>query len=85
MSSMNETPAEWALPRGQARRLPAAPRGRWLAATHGRAWLTRSGSGPAREADVFVAAGQRHWLPAGSEWVVEGWGDAGFLLLEATC
>ena len=79
----NEIHAEWRLWRGQVRRLQAAPRGRWLAATRGRAWLTRSGAGPLRDADVWVAAGERHWLPPGSEWVIEGWGEAGFVLLEA--
>jgi len=76
--------AHWALPSGRVRRLPAAGVGRWLQARGGRVWLTRSGGGAEREADVWLDDGQAHWLPPGSEWVIEGWGrDAGFWLLQA--
>jgi hypothetical protein len=76
-------PVAWALRRGQARRLAPATLGRWLRAAGGRLWLTRSGGGAAREADVFVDDGYSQWLPPGSEWVIEAaWTDAGFLLLE---
>ena len=80
---MNEPGIQWQLPRGQVQRLAAAPAGRWLAVTAGRLWLTRSGAGPAREADVWVDAGARQWLPPRTDWVAEGWGDAAFLLLQA--
>ena len=76
-------PAAWSLPRGQVRRLAPASQGRWLRSAAGRLWLTRSGGGAAREADVIVDAGASAWLPARSEWVIEAaWSDAAFLLLE---
>jgi hypothetical protein len=73
---------DWCLPTGGVRRVVAGSRGRWLQARQGRLWLTRSGGGDAREADVWLGAGERHWLPAGSDWLIEGWGDAAFVLLE---
>ncbi|MEO7245573.1 MAG: DUF2917 domain-containing protein [Rubrivivax sp.] len=74
--------AAWRLAGGQARRLGPAAQGRWLSAAGGRLWLTRSGGGAAREADVFLDDGAAQWLPAHTEWVIEAaWGDAAFLLL----
>jgi len=75
-------PWEWPLQPATATRLPAAARQRWLAVTEGRVWLTQSGAGPDAE-DVWLAAGQRQLLPAGTEWVVEGWPQARIELLEA--
>lgn len=73
---------EWRLAPGSALRVPAAARPRWLAVTQGRVWITRSGAGP-QGGDVWLQAGQRHPLPAGSEWVAEGWPEARIELLEA--
>jgi hypothetical protein len=74
----------WTLAPGQLRRLDPATGGRWLAAAAGRLWLTQTGGGAAREADVWLQPGQRQWLPAGSEWLIEGAGpDSAFELLEA--
>lgn len=75
-------PWEWRLASGSAVRLAAAPVARWLAVTHGRVWLTRSGAGPEGE-DIWLDAGQRHAIPAGSDWVAEGWPEARIELLEA--
>ncbi len=75
-------PWEWSLAPSTALRLPPARRVRWLLVTAGRAWLTKSGAGP-QGGDVWLAAGERHALPAGSDWVVEGWPDARLALLEA--
>ena len=75
-------PWEWPLPAATAVRMPAASLPRWLLVTAGRVWLTRSGSGPQGD-DVWLNAGERHPLPAGSEWVVEGWPEASVELLEA--
>lgn len=75
-------PWEWRLGAGAATRLAAAATPRWLLVTAGRAWLTQSGAGP-DGADVWLAAGERHRLPAGTEWVVEGWPEARLELLEA--
>lgn len=74
---------DWWLAAGAAQRLVPVPRGRWIQITAGLAWLTRSGAGAEREADVWLREGERHWLPAGSEWVIEGRGAASFVLLEA--
>jgi len=85
MTGLNESSipdTAWRLARGQVRRLPAQAGERWLQATAGRLWLTRSGAGTAREADIWLDAGQRQWLAPRSEWVIEGWGDAAFVLLQ---
>lgn len=86
MNIVHEAAAQWQLNPGTVRRLAAARRGRWLEVTSGRLWLTRTGAGPVDGADVWLTPSQRHWLPAGSEWVIEGVGDvpcAAFVLLEA--
>jgi hypothetical protein len=75
-------PWEWTLPAGEATKLAAAPVARWLAVTEGRVWLTQSGAGP-ESPDVWLDAGERHRLPAGTEWVAEGWPEARVELLEA--
>lgn len=72
----------WQLAAGQVQALPSAARGRWLQARAGRLWLTRRGAGPAREADVWLQPGQRHWLAPGSDWLIEAWGSSAFELLE---
>ena len=74
---------DWRLAAGAARRLAPVPRGRWIQITEGLAWLTRSGAGAEREADVWLRDGERHWLPAGSEWAVDRRGATSFVLLEA--
>lgn len=81
-SSHQSAPWEWALEARAATRLPAALLPRWLLVTTGRVWLTRSGAG-LEGGDVWLEAGERHALPAGSEWVVEGWPEARVALLEA--
>jgi hypothetical protein len=81
--TMQHTETEWILEPGRVRHLRPQRHGRWLALTHGRAWLTRSGGGAAREADVWLDDGARHWLPPGSDWVIEGWDRASFALLQA--
>jgi hypothetical protein len=74
-------PWEWPLRRSQATRLAAAPVARWLQVTSGRVWLTESGAGPEGD-DVWLRAGERQLLPAGSEWVIEGWPEARVEVLE---
>lgn len=75
-------PWEWPLARATATRLRATPKPRWLLVTAGRVWLTQSGSGP-EGADVWLGTGAGQLLPAGSEWVAEGWPEARIELLEA--
>lgn len=78
----NVAPWEWHVAPGQATRIAAEGRARWLAVTAGRVWLTQTGTGAAGP-DIWLEAGARHRLPAGSEWVVEGWPQARVELLEA--
>lgn len=75
-------PWEWPLAPATATRLKAANRPRWLLVMAGRVWLTQSGTGP-EGGDVWLEDGQRHRLPAGSEWVAEGWPAARVAVLEA--
>ncbi len=75
-------PWEWALAPHAATRLPAAELTRWIEVGDGEVWLT--GGRPDRQAaDVWLQAGQRHVLPAGTEWVLEGWPQAHVRVLEA--
>ena len=73
----------WRLAAGSVLRLMPAAHGRWLAATGGRLWLTRSGAGAVREADVWLQPGERLWLGPGSDWLIEAWGEGAFVLLQA--
>jgi len=81
-SSHQSAPWEWTLDSATATRLDAISLPRWLLVTSGRVWLTRSGAG-LEGGDVWLDAGERQLLPAGSEWVVEGWPQARVALLEA--
>ena len=74
----------WTLGHAELMRLGPSGCGRWLVATTGRLWLTRTGGGAAREADVWLQPGQRQWLAPGSEWLIEdgGAGMSAFVLLE---
>lgn len=76
-------PWQWRLSPRRAQRLPAAATARWLAVEQGRVWLTRSQRALEPGEDVWLQAGERLPLPAGSEWVVEGWPEARVVLLEA--
>ncbi|MCK7495609.1 MAG: DUF2917 domain-containing protein [Comamonadaceae bacterium] len=80
--SHQTAPWEWFLAPASALRLPAAAQPRWLLVSAGRVWLTRSGAGPHAE-DVWLGPGERHELPAGSDWVLEGWPSAQVEVLEA--
>jgi Protein of unknown function (DUF2917) len=82
-SMMNVHEDRWTLAPGRVLRLAPAGAGRWLRATAGRLWLTRTGGGDQREADVWLQPGERQWLAPGSEWLIEGEGAAAaFVLLE---
>jgi hypothetical protein len=75
-------PWEWFVAPATALRLPAAGQPRWLLVSAGRVWLTESGAGP-YAGDVWLDAGERHELPPGSDWVIEGWPSAQVEVLEA--
>ena len=73
--------ADWALPHGQARRLGIGPGPRCLRVMDGQVWLTAQGALDRPAEDHWLRAGEQLWLPAGSEVVVEGHGQASFQLL----
>jgi hypothetical protein len=75
-------PWEWPLARASATRIAPEKAPRWLLVTAGQVWLTRTGGGLAG-GDIWLGAGERHALPAGSEWVVEAWPEGRVALLEA--
>lgn len=77
------TPWLWTLPKAAARRLPRADSARWLSVAEGRVWLTRSGRALEPGDDIWLSAGEHLLLPAGTEWVVEGWPQARVAMLEA--
>jgi hypothetical protein len=83
----SDQPWLWALPPRTATRISAGPQARWLRVVEGRVWLTQSGVGEYnaqdRGGDLWLAAGQRHCLPPGAEWVAEGWPQARIEVLEA--
>jgi hypothetical protein len=77
------SPWQWRLSSRAAQRLRAAPALRWLAVEEGRVWLTRSQQALEPGEDIWLSAGQRLPLPAGSEWVAEGWPEARVVVLES--
>jgi hypothetical protein len=80
------TPVAVAVAAVVARRAAAARRRRqlrWLAVEEGRVWLTRSQQALEPGEDIWLSAGQHLPLPAGSEWVAEGWPEASVVVLEA--
>jgi hypothetical protein len=72
MSKRYQAPAwEWRVEQRVATTLPAAPMPRWLQVNSGRVWLT--GGAPGTQAqDIWLRAGERHALPPGTQWVLEG-------------
>ena len=87
MTKLHDTqgaaPWQWRLSSRCVRRLDAAPALRWLAVEEGRVWLTRSQQSMDGAEDIWLSAGERLPLPAGSEWVAEGWPEAKVVVLEA--
>jgi len=74
MTNRHQT-AKFALAPSRALRLDRSTQPRCLKVTAGRVWLTRSGAGLEGD-DVWLSAGERLALPAGTEWVAEGWPEA---------
>ena len=77
------TPWQWRLSARCVRRLAPAAVERWLAVEEGRVWLTRSQRSLDGAEDLWLSAGDRLPLPAGSDWVAEGWPEARVVVLEA--
>jgi hypothetical protein len=73
----------WTLARRQVRRLAATRQTRWLRVLEGELWLTPSSTAGRASEDMWLRAGQRLELPAGVEFVAEGWRDSRFELLLA--
>ncbi len=86
MTNLHDTnrsaPWQWRLSSRCVRRLRPAPALRWLAVEEGRVWLTRSQQALEPGEDIWLSAGQGLPLPAGSEWVAEGWPEARVVVLE---
>lgn len=87
MTNAHETraaaPWQWRLDSRRAQRLAAVPALRWLAVEEGRVWLTRSQHSQQPPADLWLCAGERVALPAGSDWVAEGWPEARVVVMQA--
>lgn len=81
-NSYQEMPWVWCFTPRTARRIAAERHARWLVVVEGEVWLTQSGAGLEGK-DIWLTAGQSHYLPAGVEWVAEGWPKACVELLEA--
>jgi hypothetical protein len=81
--SRNASAPVWTLAHRQARRLAAARQTRWLRVLEGEIWLTPSSTARRASEDLWLRAGQRLELPAGVEFVAEGWRDSRFELLLA--
>ncbi|MDZ5460849.1 DUF2917 domain-containing protein [Azohydromonas lata] len=73
----------WTLSRRQARRLAATRHRRFLRVLEGELWVTPSAGARSASEDLWLRAGQRLELPAGVEFVAEGWRDSRFELLLA--
>lgn len=71
------------LAEGAAERIEATAAARTLLVTRGRLWATRTDGGEDPSSDVWLAPGDRLLMPAGAEWVVEGWPGAAYTLSEA--
>ncbi len=86
MRNMQQSDASsvWSLPAGEAITLRIGRGGREFKVREGRAWLTltaRRGNS-LLPSDIWVSAGERVFLPAGCQVVIEGWPEARFELLE---
>ena len=81
MTTTQQSPT-WRLAPGQALRLPAVGRERWLRVLEGEVWLTLSSTPASGSDDTWLAPGGQSLLPAGREVVLEGHPRASFQLLE---
>lgn len=80
-NAYRDTAWEWRVEQRAATTLPAAPMLRWLQVNAGRVWLT--GGAPGKQAqDIWLQAGERHALPPGTQWVLEGEPRAAISLLQ---
>jgi hypothetical protein len=80
-NAYRDTAWEWHVEQRAATTLPAAPMLRWLQVNTGRVWLT--GGAPGMQAqDIWLQAGERHALPPGTQWVLEGEPCAALSLLQ---
>ncbi len=80
-NTYRDTAWEWCVEQRTATTLPAAPMLRWLQVNAGRVWLTGGAPG-AQAQDVWLQAGERHALPPGTQWVLEGEPRAALSLLQ---
>ena len=83
MSNAHQTTTPWEcrLAPRKAATLAAETKPRWLHVEAGCVWLTRA-NGREQAEDIWLGAGESLALPAGSEWVLEGWPQARLSLLQ---
>ena len=84
-TAMNErhqsaAPWAWQLAEREAATLAPQPVPRWLQVEEGCVWLTPLRA-QAHSPDVWLQAGERLELPAGSAWVLQAWPQARMSLL----
>ena len=82
----DSTPWVWALHHHAATTLAADSAPRWLRVDAGCLWATarqEAHRGSAAPEDIWLRTGDSLALPAGSEWVLQGWPQARLSLLVA--
>lgn len=82
IESYQSAPWDGVLAAHTATALPAAKQPRWLEVLDGDVWLTGGPAGTLNQ-DIWLSAGQRHPLPKGTNWVLEGGPTARVKLLQA--
>ena len=82
MNERHQSPAPWAwqLAEREAATLASQSVPRWLQVEEGCVWLTPLHA-HAHSPDVWLQAGERLELPAGSAWVLQAWPQARMSLL----
>jgi hypothetical protein len=80
-SHQNNVPWAGRLAPRRAATLGAEVTARWLLVGEGRVWATRT-DGSVQAEDHWLGAGESLALPPGSRWVLEGWPQASFSLVQ---
>jgi Protein of unknown function (DUF2917) len=87
LSDPHQSAAPWLtrMGAGQVLNLPVHVQQRWLRVEQGCLWVTalhHEGPRVAREADIWLKAGESLHVPAGSAWVLQAWPSAQVLLVQ---
>jgi hypothetical protein len=83
MFELHQNNVPWAgrLAPRRAATLDAEAKARWLLVGEGRVWATRT-DGSVQAEDHWLGAGESLALPPGSRWLLEGWPQASFSLVQ---